>query len=70
MPIGNKSYKVAKGITKGYPTHIKNNDGGLYGDYTKKAVDAGGTGSSAMRGILNKHDANTWEYPKPTTGKR
>ena len=44
MPIGSK-YPVKKGVTNGYPTHVKNGDGGMYGDYTKKSVDAGAAGS-------------------------
>ena len=32
MPMGNKPYPVKKGVTNGYPTHVKNGDGGMYGD--------------------------------------
>ena len=34
MPIGSK-YPVKKGVTNGYPTHVKNGDGGMYGDLLK-----------------------------------
>ena len=71
MPIGNKPYKSdVKGITDGKPFHVQNKDGGAYGDYTKKSDTNGGTGSGAIRGVLNQHDANIWKYPAPTTGKR
>ncbi len=71
MPIGNKAYKNdVKGITNGKPFHVQNKDGGAYGDYTKKSDADGGTGASAIRGVLNKIDAKAWKYPSPTTGKR
>jgi hypothetical protein len=46
MPTGNKAYKNSvKGITNGKPFHVPNKDGGAYGDYTKKSLDDGATGS-------------------------
>ena len=64
MPIGNKAYSVAKGVTKkGYPSHIPNKSGNMYGDSTE-------AGFRARKGELNQFDSNSWEDPKPTVGKR
>ncbi len=68
MPIGNKAYPVKKGVTNGYPTHVKNGDGGMYGDYTKDSYPV--AGKMQLRGALNEYDKSTWKYPEPTKGRR
>ena len=52
-------------VTKGYPEHVPNGDGGAYGDSTKKSVADGGVGARARKGVLNERDASAWKYPKP-----
>jgi len=67
MPIGNKAYPVKKGVTNGYPTHVPNGDGGMYGDYTKDSYPV--AGERQLRGALNDYDQSTWKYPEPTKGR-
>ena len=63
MPIGNKAYSVGKGVTKkGYPTHVPNKDGGLYGELTTEGAE--------KIGELNQRDTYSWKIPEPTKGKR
>jgi len=63
MPIGNKAYSVAKGVTKkGYPTHVPNKDGGLYGKLTTEGAE--------KIGELNQRDTYSWKIPEPTKGRR
>jgi hypothetical protein len=64
MPIGNKAYSVGKGITKkGYPSHIPNKSGGMYGEPNE-------AGFRIRKGELNQFDINSWEDLKPTSGTR
>jgi|TARA_R110000744_G_scaffold74516_1_gene148796 hypothetical protein len=63
MPIGNKAYSVAKGVTsKGYPTHVSNGTGGLYGDLDTEGAE--------KIGELNQRDTDSWKIPEPTKGRR
>jgi hypothetical protein len=68
MPIGNKPYPVKKGVTNGYPTHVPNGDGGMYGDFTK--MSQSDYGSRPKKGVLNQREDSSWKYPSPTKGKR
>ena len=70
MPIGNKPYPVKKGVTNGYPEHVKNGDGGMYGDYTKRSDDDGAVGMTPQQGVLNQYEPFSWKYPAPTKGRR
>jgi len=67
MPIGSK-YPVKKGVTNGYPTHVKNGDGGMYGDFTKMSQSE--YGSRPKKGVTLKWEEKAWKYPNPTKGKR
>ena len=49
----------------GKTSHVPNGKD-TFGDYTKRSVDDGGTGSNATRSVLNKYEASMWKYPKPT----
>ena len=51
MPMGNKPYPVKKGVTTGYPEHVRNGDGGMYGDYTKRSDDDGAVGMTPQQGV-------------------
>ena len=68
MPIGNKAYPVKKGVTNGYPTHVPNGDGGLYGDYPK--MSQSDYSSRPKKGVLNQREDSSWKYPSPTKGRR
>ena len=67
MPIGSK-YPVKKGVTNGYPTHVKNGDGGMYGDFTKMSQSE--YGSRPKKGVTLKWEEKAWKYPAPTKGRR
>ena len=69
----------AKGKTNGYPTHVKNDNRGvtngypehvsgkvkdLYGNFTNRSIDDGGTGLRARKGVLNERSDFSWKYPK------
>jgi len=63
MPIGNKAYSVGKGVTKkGYPSHIPNKSGGMYGELTTEGAE--------KIGELNQRDTYSWKIPEPTKGRR
>jgi hypothetical protein len=49
----------------GKTSHVPNGKD-TFGDYTKRSIDDGGTGSNATRSVLNKYEASMWKYPKPT----
>ena len=70
-----------KGKTNGYPTHVRNDDRGitngypqhvsgkvkdLYGNFTNRSIDDGGSGLRARKGVLNERSDFSWKYPKPT----
>ena len=53
-----------RGATNGYPEHVTNGDRNLYGDYTKRSIEDGGTGFRARKGVLNERPDFAWKNPK------
>jgi len=49
----------------GKTSHVPNGRD-TFGDYTKRSVDDGGTGSNATRSVLNEYEESMWKYPKST----
>ena len=56
----------ARCITNCYPEHVSGKVKDLYGNFTNRSIDDGGTGLRARKGFLNERSDFSWKYPKPT----